>query len=416
MRTQPQNLDVTLSLFVVPADLPRPETFCAIADKFGFHTLTSFDLESITRTDRSRLMSLRAPSSQNQRWKVVVTADFAPRPLDWKGGDAHWGQTVDNGRLTDVWKLWACFRDLVSKSTHAYPGNEALLFTPTSQVARDMLARWRPDITNEVEEVLSKGVRSMTPPIRVIRELEPSAWARDARTFLAQHRGRPAVLKVFRPGRERFVKNHLVVSERLGQMEEIPRVLDWGPNWVLITFVDDAVSLKGLVKEGALLPMRLVRRLSSLVRAIHDRRIAFLDFNPRNVLVDSRGEVHLVDYDHIYEYTGALPSVEHNLMLTGYPSLLALDGPAKLWSYDNAWRKMTGLPADVFLHPSGYRVPAWRLHARSRAARRRFKRVVRRTSSLLFVAGNKPAAPGAQPEMPRTRDTPRGSLPPGRSK
>ena len=383
MNTQPQKLDATLSLFAVPADLPLPEAFCAIADKFGFRTLTSFELESIPCTDRSQLLVLRGESPWHGSWKVFVTADFAPRGLDWKSGLANWGRTVDNARLSDVPNLWACFREFVSQSADGCSGDNDLLFTPTSQVARGMLARWRPQLTNEVEEAIADGVRSMTPPIPVIRELDPRGWARDARTFLARHRGKPAVLKVFRPGRERFVKSHILVSQRLSHIQEMPPVVDWGSNWVVIRFVDDAVSLKDFVKKDALLPMPLVRKLSSLVRAIHAGRVAFLDFNPRNVLVDSQGKLHIIDYDHIYEYTGDLPSIEHSVMLGGYPSLLGLDGPAKLWAYNNAWRKITGLPIDVFLHPAGYRVAAWRLHSRARVGRRKFKRFVR--SSSRFV-------------------------------
>ena len=373
MRNQFQNLDVTLSLFVVPADLPLPGALCAIADKFGFYTLTSFEVESIPWACRSRLFALGARSPRNGRWKVLVTADFAPRPLAWKGGEVDWGQTVDNGRLSDIPTLWAYFYEFARQSGVTLSGNEMLFVTPTSNVVLDLLTQWAPEIVSGIEEVVSGLVRSMKPTLPVTSELDPTGWCRDARTYLAQYHGRTVVQKVFRPGRERFVENNRVASQRLDDIEEAPKVIDWGPNWVAIEFFDNAVSLKEFVKKFELLPMPVVRSLSSLVHAIHKRGLGHLDFNPRNVLIDSRGALRVIDFDQIYQYKNDRPPIVENVMLAGYDEIMGLDGPAHRWSYDEAWKKITGLPLDVFLEPRGYRVSAWRFRSRLLTARRRLK-------------------------------------------
>lgn len=99
------------------------------------------------------------------------------------------------------------------------------------------------------------------------------------------------------------------VLGRLGDHPNIATVLDhWEDNQmaVMVTRYLTGGSLHGLIKNsleqsGAGLPIEDIFRLSIELAYglahIHQRRILYLDLQPRNVLFDEWGTLHLVDFD-----------------------------------------------------------------------------------------------------------------------
>jgi len=294
---------------------------------------------------------------------------------------------VDNGRLRELKKVWAHFGADLRKQGLTFPGDTNLYYSPTSKAARDCLAEWEPSLLALAEAQKTIGASSMKPKFSVIKELNKNGFGRDARTYLIRYGGKNALLKVYRPGRERFVKNNVLVAERLGHVPEINTVIDWGPNWVVLPFVDSAIALgsKGTLKCG-LIPMSTVRHLSSIVHQIHDAGIAHLDFHAPHVLRDLSGGLHVIDFDRIHVYGDQKPAIQHSVMLAGYDQGLKFDGPPERWAYARSFQRLIGLSCDEFLEAARRRPSTWRLHGRVNAAIRNrakpAKRLKKRIASL----------------------------------
>jgi hypothetical protein len=364
-----------LSLFLVSARLPKVEAFRSALEQFGFSVLESFDLRSLPASDKSRLLYLGHRSVSDHGWQVFAAADFSPRPRDWHPSGPTVLPFVDNGRLNEVREMWAYFGTLLQQSGETPPKEQDIFWTPTSNVARALLAEWQPEITDHLVRVIRTGVLSMAPRFPVIRELATRGFARDARTYVVRYKGRPAFFKVYRPGRERLLKNNLLVLKRLGHVPEITTAIEWGSNWLVTPYVDNATTLREVARRAGLIPLPLIRSLASVVYKIHDAGLAHLDFCAWHVLVDSSGRLHVIDFDRIHVYEGEKPPIQQNVMLSGYDRDIDFDGPVKRWSYSEAWAPFTGLPLYVFLNPVGYRVFGFRFCSRVLKTTRRIARL-----------------------------------------
>lgn len=368
-----------LSLFLMPRALVGASAMQQALEQFGFSVLGSFDLPHLSVSETFALLGLETRSASHGCWRVFVGADFSPRAVRWHGSNPDFFRFIDNGRLNEIMDMWAYFGALVSESGQTPPRNEQFLYTPTTHVALELLARWHPENASDILQKFDDGKESMRPRFSVIRGLAPTGYARDAQTYLVRYRGQLAVHKLFRPGCERFLQNNLRVTERMGHVPEIVPVIDWGANWLLMPFIENTKTLKTISRQSGLLPLSVIRDLSSVVHKIHEAGLAHLDFHPWHVLLDAKGALHVIDIDRIYDYGSNKPPIHQNVMLAGYDENMSFDGPVDRWSYNNAWKKITGLPLDVFLEPTGYRVSVWRFRSRVHAAKRRLKHALRRS-------------------------------------
>lgn len=379
-------------MLIVPATLPHMQILRVFFEEFGFRVLTSFEHRSVRLP--SRFLSLRPPTCRKPTvfWRIFVAVDFVPRPPNWRHSKiAH---LVDNARLSELKKVWAHFGEVLGTQGLTVPDRANLYYSPTSEVARDCLAEWEPRLLTQVEAQKKVGASSMKPKFPVITELNQDGFGRDARTYLVRYGGTNALLKVYRPGRERFVKNNVLVAERLGHVPEINTIIDWGPNWVVLPYIENAIALgsKETLKFG-LIPISTVRHLSSIVHQIHDAGIAHLDFHASHVLRDLSDGLHVIDFDRIHVYGDEKPTIQRSVMLAGYDQGLKFDGPPERWSYARGFERLIGLSCDEFLRAADPSTPSWRLRARVNAALRTGERLVsrqrKRAASLRKVIARK---------------------------
>lgn len=361
-----------LSLIFVRGATAHRESVGAVLKEYGFDPVASFHLESLDASYASGLINWDEVWQGEGDWSIFVTADYSPRPQDWKQSLSL--GPVDNARLRQLPEMQRFLAKRMSHLRNAQSVDASLLATATTEEAYRLLELLRPELVSSVSDTLKRGQAEMEPPYPVIRDM--GYYCRYARICLVMYEGREAVCKIYRPGREQYFRNRLLVAERLSHVPEVTPVLESGPNWLVMPYHESARSLKSMPRRAGLLPLSVVRRLAGAVRAIHEAGIAHLDFHPEHVLADPDGTLHIIDFDRIHVYS-QLPSIEESVMLAGYEEVMAYDGPTVQWSYDNAWLSLTGMPLSAFVGEDGYRQHIWRFKTRSAKVARRGRSLLR---------------------------------------
>lgn len=334
--------EATLALVILAATMPAAEAAAVVLERFGFDMLDSFDIPSLDPSALALLVHMDQPVVPDQRWKVLVLTDVRPRPPGWR--KATFSRQVDNERLYHMPQV----QQLLVGRQSSGPLEGALLWTADSDAAYALLARFRPHVVGPVRKELERRQALMHPPFTVLEEL--GIWDQCARVCLVSDGGERAVCKIYRPGREQYMHNSLMASERLAHIPEVVRVIQRGPNWLLYPYLDSCTTLADYAarRRSGLLPLDIVERLFGIVREIHEAGIAHLDFHPWHVLIDRAGGLHIIDFDRIHMY-GSIPSLRESVMLTGYDDITAYEGAPGKWSYENAWLPITGMPLSVLL-------------------------------------------------------------------
>jgi hypothetical protein len=334
--------EATLALVILAATLPGAEAAAVVLERFGFDILDSFDIPSLDPSALALLVRMDQAVVPEQRWKVLVLTDVRPRPPGWR--KAAFSRPVDNDRLYHMPQVQQFLIGPHSPANLEGP----FLWTADSNAAYALLARFRPHMVGPVRKELERRQPLMHPPFTVLEEL--GIFDHCARVCLVSDGGERAVCKIYRPGRERYMHNSLIASERLAHIPEVVRVIQRGANWLLYPYLDSCMTLADYAarRRSGLLPLDMVTRLFGIVREIHHAGIAHLDFHPWHVLIDRAGGLHIIDFDRIHRY-GSIPSMQESVMLTGYDDITAYEGPPGKWSYENAWLPITGMPLSVLL-------------------------------------------------------------------
>lgn len=344
--------ETKFSLFLVPSKLYDIHIIEKVFEQFGFDKITSFDISSLDSNDLKSLLYIEDIRNYDTHWKVFVMADYCPRPQGWK--KPTYQESVDNTRLY----VMPFIRDFANEYRTRTNGTFfSLLWTPNSKIAYALLEKWNPELTKSIKVVLAENSKKMQCPFPVIKEF--GYWRSYCKVHLIEHNNNLAICKIYRPGREKYLGNRLLVAERLANIKEVLPILDHGQNWFVIPYLENCVALKDYTKIAGLLPLSVVKQLLKLVKKINNAALAHLDFHSGHVFINSKQELYVIDFDRIYTYNEA-PPLESNIMLTGIKNIMKYDGPFKSWSYDNAWLHLTGLPLTVFLNGGRLKQFYWR--------------------------------------------------------
>ncbi|MDZ7693161.1 MAG: hypothetical protein U5K69_18915 [Balneolaceae bacterium] len=344
--------ETKLSLFLVPAKLIDIHIVESVFERFGFDKITSFEISSLDSDDLTSLLYIEDISNYDTHWKVFVMADYCPRPQGWR--KPSYLEPVDNARLY----LMPYIRDFANEYRTLTNGTSfSLLWTANTKFAYALLEKWKPKLIKPIKANLAENSKKMQCPFPVIKEF--GYWRNYCKVHLIEHNNNLAVCKIYRPGREKYLGNRLLVAERLANVKEVLPILDHGPNWFVIPYLENCVTLKDYRKIAGLLPLSVVNQLLKLVKKINSAALAHLDFHSEHVFINSKQELYVIDFDRIYTYDEA-PPLETNIMLTGTKNIMKYDGPYKSWSYDNAWLHLTGLPLVVFLNGGKLKQFYWR--------------------------------------------------------
>ncbi|MEJ8281963.1 hypothetical protein [Pseudonocardia spirodelae] len=164
--------------------------------------------------------------------------------------------------------------------------------------------------------------RRCSMPFPVVRMLGGTSPGFRARVALVHHPVHgPSVCKVFRPGAREAFDRELDARLALGDLPEVPELLERGDNWLLTPFYGDTGRhvLRRLPGELAQLRPEVVRALLRFCRDLHDRGRFVLDLSPHNLVYDDRAGLKVLDLEFVLPYPDPAPDWEHCWSLNGVP-------------------------------------------------------------------------------------------------
>ncbi|ANY07988.1 hypothetical protein [Pseudonocardia sp. HH130630-07] len=157
------------------------------------------------------------------------------------------------------------------------------------------------------------------PVVSVLGGTSPGFRAQVALVDHPEH-GR-TVCKIFRPGAVAAFERELRARRDLGDLPEVPKLLDHGPNWMLAPFYGDTGQhvVRQLPDELAQLDPDVVRTLLRFCRDLHDRGRFVMDLSPHNLTWDPHAGLKVLDLEFVLDYP-VQPSWEDCWSLRGVPA------------------------------------------------------------------------------------------------
>ena len=157
---------------------------------------------------------------------------------------------------------------------------------------------------------------------------------------LINFHGKPAIKKTFSPSYLRFLEREkFVMREFSRECSAIPPLLGSGYNYVVFPFYDDMFKFEE--QEIKCIPPYIAKTALDLLRFFYKKGYAFIDFNPRCILVDRNDGVKIVDFEFLHKYKTIPSTFEESYDLVGLPNDFDGDRVPFLGrdvTYDEDWK------------------------------------------------------------------------------
>jgi predicted Ser/Thr protein kinase len=182
-----------------------------------------------------------------------------------------------------------------------------------------------------------KAFETQYPVLQVL-----SCFSRRAKIELISYKGGNAIKKTFKPNCELFLSNEIEAYTIFKDLNEVPKLLETGENYIITSFIDGSKPL------GNRIGIRTLKKCLNLLRKIYDRGYSLLDFKPSNFLIDKNKKLHIIDFEFLHKYSNHLPFLEC-YDLVGAPDNIDLlhrpiiKIPPNKKQFDVRWGSFTGL-------------------------------------------------------------------------
>ena len=174
----------------------------------------------------------------------------------------------------------------------------------------------------------------------VLKEL--SQYSKRAKVELISYHDKKAVKKTFKPTCEFFLENEIKAYTMLKDIINIPELLEVGHNFLITSYIEGSHNL------GKRITLKRLKQCLEILRKIYDLGYSLLDFKPGNFLIDTNGNIFLIDFEFFYKYSDK-PDFQDCYDLIGSPksldSLLSPNNhiPDGMKQFDVYWTKYTGV-------------------------------------------------------------------------
>ncbi|WP_091546812.1 hypothetical protein [Modestobacter sp. DSM 44400] len=310
-----------LAVFVL-RDRAKPQVDVAVEalDREGFEVLDVVELNTAQRARASH--RLRGGNWAQGPWPLsggapatfVIAYDVAP---EVSGLDPERGTNLRIPRAKDA--LRAHLLDGVGAEVRYNPVHSS----DNPRQALDYLEVLGGSyVEHRLRPLVQRLVDSVTFPYPVVRKLP--GGARRAQVAVVEHpvHGQ-CVCKLFRPGAARFLDRELRARAELGDLPEVPDLLERGDNWVLTTlYTDDRSHNRRLLpgRQDAQLTGDASRALARFAHRLHDRGLFLLDLSTHNVVTDPAAGLKVLDLEFLQEYREPAPAVPDSYTFRGVPA------------------------------------------------------------------------------------------------
>jgi hypothetical protein len=163
-----------------------------------------------------------------------------------------------------------------------------------------------PGTIERLEPEILRLYESFVTPYPVIRDL--SRDARRAKVEVVEYRGRQAVCKTYRPGREDFLARELLAREIGADLPETSPILEAGDRYFVTELYEDKIRelgrLRPLYQDHGYLPPRVIRRVRAFREAFRERGYELAGLRPANFVWDERRGLRVLGFESIVRRDG----------------------------------------------------------------------------------------------------------------
>ncbi|MEX0929738.1 MAG: hypothetical protein WD266_07315 [Balneolales bacterium] len=204
--------------------------------------------------------------------------------------------------------------------------------------AWEYLHRILPSRITEIKNKISKLSRGYQAPFPVKRRIY--GQDRNAKIEIVAYRGGEAICKTFKPGREDIFNRELQGLKLSGKINEIPRLFEYGENWILMAYHERKLRLQNF----ALIPMKYVNKIFDALEKIYDEGYAHMDFHIGNIILTKSGDVKIIDFEDLHQYKEKPASFKESYDIAGITNRddMPLE-PPRTYQY---WYPLIGLKFD----------------------------------------------------------------------
>jgi hypothetical protein len=182
----------------------------------------------------------------------------------------------------------------------------------------------------------------------VIRRMDRSG-RRAIVEIIRRADGSLVVRKRFRPGKEEFFRRELKALTALHSVcpDVVPEVLEHGENFIVMPYhADTRTRLGGRLELP--IPLPALRKAFVSAKTFFDHGFVLADFRPHNLIIESRDQIKIIDYEDVYERG---PNREASDFYA-----LAMFRPDE---FDRCWGRAAGLSLQSLNHD-----PLWKLYSK----------------------------------------------------
>jgi hypothetical protein len=254
-----------------------------------------------------------------------------------------------------------CKSSIRSLWNKAQPEAERCNIVHSSDNCRQALAYVRIAAPELVDQVMSEAERLLARTRldgEVIHRFQRRA--RRAVVELVRHAdGGVVVRKKFRPGREEYFRREIQAMQELYKIspDTVPEILDQGDNYFSMPYY----KMKLAQKLKLPLPVPALQKAFRSARKFFDSGYVMLDFRPNNIIVSSRNEVKIIDYEYMYNCSDKEFFQKYNFKdfingaIPKFP-FFHVFYPADGKKYFRAWGRTTAVPLESLLQDPLYMI------------------------------------------------------------
>ncbi|MEC4895516.1 MAG: hypothetical protein SAL07_20275 [Oscillatoria sp. PMC 1051.18] len=307
----------------------------------GFYLLTTqiCDLSAINKLkDKLGWTELLERESLELSGILIVAFDVFPlAPISSK---------LDNARILKVKELNKYLNHPQVTSNSA----QILHSTANSEEAWTILQILFSNRVDSICQKITQLKTSFATHYPVLKNLS-SGLARRAKVELIEYEKKLAVKKTFRLGCERFLQRELFVMKELSKLRpEIPPLLDCARSFVIYPYYQDTLNFTS--SENKQIPLEIAQQSMEILYFFYKLGYALIDFHPKNLLLDRKKGLKIIDFEFLYRYKVKPKSFEKSYDLTGIPQDFDGDIPIRSLSkkrlirkrnYQTVWQPYIGL-------------------------------------------------------------------------
>jgi hypothetical protein len=217
-----------------------------------------------------------------------------------------------------------------------------------------------PDEESSLRETIKDREAAFATRFEVVRDLTRTGLR--SKIEVIRYGGGRAVKKTFRHNCLRFMEREYSFMEDVSpHRPEIPPVLERGPNYLIMPFVEGRTMRRFVFGRGfpRLMTLGQVRQVADLLRFLFSRGYDPVDLGPHNLLIDRLGRMRAIDFEFVHRTAGPVEP-ELSACLRGMsvdfkgewpPDALWCPRLAKSMSpWPLRWYGCTGLTLQSFLH------------------------------------------------------------------